>query len=60
MIRQPGLEKLTLDEHEMILNAIAAADSEAAGRHMADHLNRANVLYRQENHPPDSLQHSDE
>ncbi len=47
LVRKPGLEKLTLDEHKMILNAIAAGDPDAAGNHMADHLNRANVLYHQ-------------
>lgn len=43
-----GLERLTLDEHEAILNAIAAKDPERAARAMKDHLTRANALYRQD------------
>jgi GntR family transcriptional regulator, sialic acid-inducible nan operon repressor len=46
-VRTSGLERLTLDEHEAILAAIAAGDPDAAARAMADHLTRANELYRQ-------------
>lgn len=46
----PGLEKLTLREHGQILDAIAAGDEEAAVKHMIDHLNRANELYRTVNY----------
>jgi len=42
----PGLEKLTLQEHAQILDGIAAGNPDAAAKHMADHLNRANELYR--------------
>ena len=42
----PGLEKLTLHEHTQILEGIASGNPETAARHMADHLNRANELYR--------------
>lgn len=42
----PGLEKLTLNEHAQILEAISAGAPEAAAKTMADHLNRANDLYR--------------
>lgn len=42
----PGLEKLTLQEHTQILEAIAAGTPESAAKHMADHLTRANELYR--------------
>jgi len=42
----PGLEKLTLNEHAQIIDAIAAGTPEAAAKTMADHLNRANELYR--------------
>jgi GntR family transcriptional regulator, sialic acid-inducible nan operon repressor len=42
----PGLEKLTLNEHTEIVDAIAAGAPEAAAKTMADHLNRANELYR--------------
>lgn len=42
-----GLERLTLDEHEAILSAIAARDPERAAQAMKEHLTRANALYRQ-------------
>lgn len=42
----PGLEKLTLQEHAAILEGIASGNPETAAKHMADHLNRANDLYR--------------
>jgi GntR family transcriptional regulator, sialic acid-inducible nan operon repressor len=45
-VRQSGLEKLTLQEHEAILEAIVAGDAEAAGEAMRLHLTRANELYR--------------
>jgi DNA-binding FadR family transcriptional regulator len=41
-----GLERLTLEEHEEILAAIEAGDAEASAKRMADHLDRANELYR--------------
>ena len=47
LVSVPGLEQLTLDEHEAILAAIRAGDPVRADRAMADHLNRANELYRQ-------------
>ncbi len=46
----PGLEKLTLHEHAQILEAIAAGTPDGAARTMADHLTRANELYRTENY----------
>jgi DNA-binding FadR family transcriptional regulator len=42
----PGREDLTLDEHAVILDAIAARDPEAAEAAMRRHLTRANDLYR--------------
>ncbi len=48
LVRSPGLEKLTIEEHRGILAAISAQDATAAAKAMADHLNRANVLYRRE------------
>jgi DNA-binding FadR family transcriptional regulator len=42
----PGLEKVTLHEHGQILDGIASGNPETAARYMADHLNRANELYR--------------
>jgi DNA-binding FadR family transcriptional regulator len=50
LVRKPGLEKLTLAEHEQILQAIREGDSDKAGSAMADHLNRANALYHQEHY----------
>jgi len=49
LVRKPGLEKLTLNEHAMILEAIEAGDPDAAAKHMEDHLYRANSLYHQDN-----------
>lgn len=49
LVRRPGLEQLTLAEHDSIVSAIEAGDPELAGQHMADHLNRANSLYHQDN-----------
>ncbi len=48
LVRSPGLEKLTIEEHRGILAALTAQDADAAAKAMADHLNRANTLYRQE------------
>ncbi|NOZ32623.1 MAG: transcriptional regulator NanR [Alphaproteobacteria bacterium] len=50
LVRKPGLEKLTLAEHQAIVDAIEAGDAVAAGQKMADHLNRANELYHQDNY----------
>lgn len=47
IVRAPGSEQLTLQEHRRIYDAIAAGDGEAAAQAMKDHLLRANVLYRQ-------------
>ena len=49
MVQKQGLEKLTLAEHEAILEAIEAHDPDLAAQRMADHLNRANKLYHQDN-----------
>jgi DNA-binding FadR family transcriptional regulator len=46
LVHVPGLEQLTLDEHEAILAAIAMQDSTQAARAMGDHLTRANALYQ--------------
>lgn len=46
LVAVPGLERLTLEEHRQILDAIERRAPEAAGQAMADHLNRANDLYR--------------
>ncbi|WP_377397800.1 transcriptional regulator NanR [Plastorhodobacter daqingensis] len=47
LVRLPGTEQLTLSEHGQILEAIAAADADAAERAMRDHILRANKLYAQ-------------
>ncbi|WP_168223061.1 transcriptional regulator NanR [Oceanicola sp. D3] len=47
-VRKVGLEALTVTEHRAILDAIIAADPEAAAQAMRDHLERANALYHQD------------
>jgi DNA-binding FadR family transcriptional regulator len=47
LVSVPGLEQLTLAEHREILEALNRGDAEAASAAMADHLMRANELYRQ-------------
>ncbi len=49
LVSVPGLERLTLHEHRGILDAIAKGDVDGAATAMADHLLRANDLYRQSN-----------
>lgn len=49
LVAVPGLERLTLQEHREILDAIARADADGAGAAMTDHLLRANALYRRSN-----------
>lgn len=51
MVRKPGLEALTIEEHRGILKAISDRDGAAAAKAMADHLYRANALYHQQNRP---------
>lgn len=45
----PGLERLTLEEHEGIFAAIESGDADAAATRMTLHLERANELYRKQN-----------
>ena len=45
LLRVPGVEDLTLQEHETVLDAIAAHDEERAVRALAAHLLRSNPLY---------------
>jgi DNA-binding FadR family transcriptional regulator len=52
LVRKPGLEQLTLAEHRQILEAIQQGDSIAAAKLTADHLNRANELYKRANFRP--------
>lgn len=46
LVRAPGAENLTIEEHARILNAIRAGDPGEAGQAMHDHISRANSLYR--------------
>lgn len=41
-----GAERLTIEEHEKIYKAMVAGDAAAASAAMADHIGRANELYR--------------
>ena len=47
LVRVPGREEVTLLEHREIAEAIASGSPDRAAKVMADHLNRANDLYRQ-------------
>jgi len=47
LVRLPGAEQITLDEHQAIFEAVAARDPERAATAMTQHLTRANGLYRQ-------------
>jgi DNA-binding FadR family transcriptional regulator len=51
LVRSPGLENVTLSEHQAILDAIALHQVETAAEHMRDHLTRANRLYSSANRP---------
>jgi len=46
LVSVPGAEQLTLAEHRKIIDAIQTRSPERAEAMMADHLNRANDLYR--------------
>ena len=54
LVSQPGLEKLTISEHNEIVAAIEAGDAEAAAKAMGDHLYRANSLYHQKHYQPEN------
>lgn len=51
MVRAPGVEDLTLAEHERIVDAIAQHDPEAADQAMRAHLTRASQLYKTTREP---------
>ncbi len=45
LVSVPGLERLTLNEHRGIIEAIRSGNPDRAAEAMANHLNRANELY---------------
>ncbi len=49
LVRAPNLERLTLEEHHLILEAIEAGKDAEAAQLMTDHLSRANRLYHKAN-----------
>lgn len=52
LVQTPGLERVTLAEHEAILAAVGAGDAQVAEKAMLDHLERANALYSRDNLTP--------
>lgn len=52
LVRAPGAEHLTLEEHGRILAAIEARDPQAAEEAMVAHLTRASELYRRKEPAP--------
>jgi DNA-binding FadR family transcriptional regulator len=46
LVRAPGAELLTLEEHTRLVDAIEARDPDAAEAEMRAHLNRSDALYR--------------
>jgi DNA-binding FadR family transcriptional regulator len=55
IVRAPGVESLTLAEHQRIVEAIAAHDADGAAQAMREHLTRANALYGRVAAPDASL-----
>jgi DNA-binding GntR family transcriptional regulator len=47
LVRVPGAERLTIDEHRLIFERIAGRDADGAAAAMTAHLMRANRLYAQ-------------
>ena len=58
-VRSPGLERLTIDEHCRIVDALEARDPDLAVGRMAEHLNRANTMYQQDHSGDVSPGHGD-
>jgi DNA-binding FadR family transcriptional regulator len=52
LVRVPGCEDVTLSEHRKIAQAIESQSEELAATYMADHLSRANDLYRRAHFRP--------
>jgi len=51
IVRAPGAEQVTLQEHTLIYEAVASRDPEAAAEARRLHLTRASVLYRNSQPP---------
>lgn len=47
-VREPGPERLTVEEHARIIDALERGDADLAVGRMAEHLDRANTLYQQD------------
>ena len=47
-LRSPGMERLVIEEHRRIVDALEAGDPDLAVGRMAEHLNRASAMYQQE------------
>ena len=47
-LRSPGMERLVIEEHSRIVDALEAGDPDLAVGRMAEHLNRASAMYQQE------------
>ena len=45
MVRAPGAESLTLEEHTRLVDAIEARDADAAESAVREHLSRSNERY---------------
>jgi DNA-binding FadR family transcriptional regulator len=48
LVRAPGAEAVTCQEHERIFEAIASGDPDAAAQAMSLHLRRAHASYRRD------------
>lgn len=46
LLKAPGLERLTLEEHRKVLEALQAKDPDLAARYISDHILRINNRYR--------------
>lgn len=55
LVQFPGLEKLTLAEHQAVLDAIAARKPMIAAKAMSSHLYRADSLYRHKEKVPPQI-----
>ena len=54
-VRSPGLERLVIEEHSRIVDALEAGDTDLAVGRMAEHLNRASAMYHREHSDREAL-----